>query len=344
MPAALPAAGRPRLARLAGLAMLGAAVLAAGCGSAPREELPRAAEPARSPPLAAAPAGRVVPVGSEPEGVAADPETGLVAVGLRDPDRLALVDGRTGRVVRRVRLPGAPRHLSLAAPGGPVLVPTEPADALARVSLPAGRVSTTPVGAFPHDATAGAGRVFVGDERGHTVTVLDRGRRIGRIRTALQPGGLAAADEGRRIAVVSVRERVLEIYDARTLRRVGRVPAGIGPTHVVSDRGNLIYVADTAGDALLVFHLRPRLELTRRLYLAGAPYGLAIDPGRRRIWVTLTRVNRLVELVGGALPHFRRDYPAVRQPDTVAVDERTGRVYVTGRVDGVLQVLDPRSR
>ena len=32
--------------------------------------------------------------------------------------------------------------------------------------------------------------------------------------------------------------------------------------------------------------------------------------------------------------------PTPRQPDAVAVDERTGRVYVSGRADGVLQILD----
>ena len=59
--------------------------LLAGCGSAPREELPPAAEPASSPPPAAKPDGRLVPVGFKPEGIVADPRTGLVAVGLRSP-------------------------------------------------------------------------------------------------------------------------------------------------------------------------------------------------------------------------------------------------------------------
>nr|MDQ3990227.1 YncE family protein [Actinomycetota bacterium] len=74
----------------------------AGCGSEPagppREPLPPAAEPAEAPEPTRAPAGRVVPVGPIAEGVVADPVTGLVAVGLRDPFRLALVDGRTGEV------------------------------------------------------------------------------------------------------------------------------------------------------------------------------------------------------------------------------------------------------
>jgi DNA-binding beta-propeller fold protein YncE len=318
------------------------ALALAGCGSVTFVgDLPPAAEPAGSPPLDAAPAGRVVAVGSAPEGIVADPVTGVVAVGVRDPDRLVLVDGRDGRVVRRVQLPAAPRHLQLAADGGPVLVPAERADRLARVELPSGQVDSVPVGVFPHDAAAAAGgRVFVSDERGNTVSVVD-GKDVRRIRTATQPGGVAPVDDGRAVAVVSVRERVLEVYDAATLERIGRVPAGVGPTHVVGGGQGRAYVVDTTGDALLLFETRPELRLTRRVALLGSPYGLAVDAVRGRLWTTLTRTNELVELAAGARPRVLRSFPAVRQPNTVAVDPRSGRVYVAGRADGVLQLLDP---
>jgi DNA-binding beta-propeller fold protein YncE len=33
--------------------------------------------------------------------------------------------------------------------------------------------------------------------------------------------------------------------------------------------------------------------------------------------------------------------PTVGQPNTVAVDSATGRVFVAGRADGSLQIIDP---
>jgi hypothetical protein len=314
---------------------------ATGCGSASVVgDLPPAAEPASAPPLTERPAGRVVPVGSKPEGVVADAATGLVAVGLREPDQLALVDGRTGEVAERVRLPGAPRHLQLAGAGGPVLVPVERADALTRVALPGGAADSVPVGMFPHDATQAGGRVFVGDERGNTLSVID-GERVRRVPIATQPGGLAPIDGGRAVSVVSVRERVVEVYDTETLQRLGSAPAGAGPTHVIAGSQGRFYVADTVGDGLLVFETKPELRLTRRVALLGSPYGVAVDRVRARLWATLTATNELVELSGGARPRVLRRFPAVRQPNTVAVDPATGRVFVTGKVDGVLQLFDP---
>jgi DNA-binding beta-propeller fold protein YncE len=315
--------------------------VAAGCGSAASDELPPPAEPASSPPPAAAPDGRIVPLGFKPEGVVADPRTGLVAVGMRSPDELALVDGATGDVERRVPLPAAPRHLALARAGGPVLVPAEDADALLRVALPGGGLTSAPTGREPHDAAAAGGRVFVADELAHRLTVLEDGEQVATIETALQPGGVTALDRGRQVAVVSVRERVVETFDAVTGERTGRAGAGVGPTHAVSDGGGYLFVTDTTGGALLVYHLRPKLELIRRYPLPGSPYGIAIDNRRHRMFVTQTARNQLTELVVGGRPSLVARYATSRQPNTVAVDEASGRVFVTGKADGVLQLLDP---
>jgi DNA-binding beta-propeller fold protein YncE/predicted small lipoprotein YifL len=315
----------------------------AGCGSLGPERTPKAAEPAAGPPLRDEPVGQVVDVGNLPEGVAADPVTGRVAVGLRDPDEIALLDGATGAVQQRVRVPGPPRHLSLARPGGPVLVPAESANALVQIPVRGGRERATRVNLQPHDATFAAGRIWVGDERSDTVTVLEGDRRVKRFAVARQPGGLAPADAGRTVAVVSVRDRVLELFDARTYRRLGKVNAGVGPTHVVSDGRETLFVTDTAGDALLVFRTKPELILVRRLAMRTSPYGIAIDTRRKRLFVTLTGTNRLIKLWTNG-PYTVADLPTVRQPDTVAVDETTGRAFVTGRTEGVLQLVDPGDR
>ncbi len=333
------------------------AVLAlAGCGSASVGELPPAAEPRHAPPLARAPAGRVVRLGppisaltrdrtaspgGAPEGLAADARTGTVAVGLRRPAQLALVAAATGRVRRLVGLPGGPRHVATARGGGAFLVPAETADRLLEVRARDGRVVLdVPTGSHPHDvAPLAGGRIAVGDERSDTLAIVHGGRRL-LVRTAAQPGGVTAIDDGRAVAVVAVRERVVETFDAATGARTGRAAAGVGPTHAVA-LGRWLWVTDTRGDALLVFRLHPRLELVRRVRLQGGPYGLALDALRRRLYVTLTAGNRLVELPAHGRPHPLRWWPTVRQPDDVAVDSATGRVFVGGRADGTLQLLDP---
>ena len=79
-----------------------------------------------------------------------------------------------------------------------------------------------------------------------------------------------------------------------------------------------------------------------RLDGGGAPYGLAVDPGRSRLYVTLTGTNELRSYrVEGTALVADRVWSTPRQPNDVAVDGGTGRVVVAGTADGVLQFIDP---
>lgn len=334
------------------------ALLAAGCGAErsdpaarqPDPRLPPAAETAPSPEQTGTPAGRVVPIGPIAEGVVADPQTGLVAVGLRDPFRLALVDGASGEIRREVPLPGHLRHLQLQAPGGPVLVPAESANALLRVALPSGEViSRVGVGAFPHDATATpGGRIAVANEFGGTVSVVEGGRVVHTFGNAAQPGGVDAV--GERVGMVDVREMSLTVYDIPNRQRVTELPAGEGTTHVVADPQGRFLVADTEGDAITIFGLDPQPRMLDRFPLPGSPYGISYDDTRDRLWVTLTAFNEVVGIdfpadlpvdAAGSRPRVAVRLPAIRQPNTVAVNPATGRVFVASPTEGALQLIDP---
>jgi DNA-binding beta-propeller fold protein YncE len=314
----------------------------ASCGDRERipEKLPPFPEPARSPELAERPTGRVLRLPGRPEGLAFDASTGRLAVGLNEPrGQLLFVDGETGSTLRRVPLPAGPRHLRFARPGGPVLVPAEGANALVQVPQDRAVAVRAAVGRQPHDATAGAGgRVFVVNEHDSSMSVVERDRVICTLPTPANPGGVAADEVGGRVGAVGVRANTLRLYDARTLHGLGEVGAGIGPTHVVSNGKRTLHVADTRGDAIISIRTRPRLELYSRQALPNsAPYGLAYDLRRRELWITSTARNRVVL--------FRnqeriRSFPTVRQPNAVAVDERTGRVFVAGRYEQ-LQLIDP---
>jgi sugar lactone lactonase YvrE len=306
-------------------------------------------EPARAPALTRAPAGTVRPLPGAPEGLAVDDADGILAVGLRRPDGLALVSVLTGSVRRVVRLPGAPRHLQLAGPRGPVLVPAEQAGRLFQVALPGGQVvADTKVGRQPHDAAAAGPVVFVGNEYSNTVSLVRDGRQIAVEPAPLQPGGVAAARDGSSVVVVGVRGRRIEAYTPGG-QPLGTAPVGVGPTHVRAAPGGLFYVADTEGDAVISFRVTATGPRQVGPHQVGwvrtrccTPYGIAVDGRRGVLYVTLTASNLLesFRIAGGRLVPGRT-WPTVRQPNDVAVDEATGRVFVAGPDDNQLQLIDP---
>lgn len=155
-----------------------------------------------------------------------------------------------------------------------------------------------------------------------------------------QPSSVAAA--AGRLGAVDVRGNFLAVYTLPGLDRVAKVPAGKGPTHVGTD-GRRLYVVDTRGDAVAAFRVRPNVERAARADVPGSPYGMAVDPRRSRLWVTVSARNQLVAISTdqGALRRVR-SYPTVRQPNSVAVDPSTGHVYVAGRAGGVVQIIAPQ--
>lgn len=142
-----------------------------------------------------------------------------------------------------------------------------------------------------------------------------------------------AVEGGARQAVIDGRARQVELRETGATEPLARADAGVGPTRALSD-GRWLWVLDTRGDALLVYRVRPQLELSRRVYLPGGPFALALDPARHRLWVTLAGANEVAELPAHGRPTELRRFPTVRQPDQVAVDARSGAVYVRG-TDGL---------
>jgi len=297
--------------------------------------LPRAAEPAVSPPLTSTPVGTVVAAGPDAEGVAVDPSTGTVAVG--QVGGADLFD-ESGRHLASVHLPSAPRHIALAAPGGPFLIPAEASAVVGFVDEPSGSVTAlVPTGRMPHDLVDVDGTVYVGNEHDSTMTVIRQQQVVATVPVAQQPGGLTAT--GADVAVVSVRARRLQLFDAASLRPVASAPIQGGPSHVAA-YGTDLYVADTGGADIRVFATVPHLHLLGSVPVPRSPLGLAVDATRGRLWVTCTATNRLVELsLGGRLPRVVGHWPTVRQPDTVAVDPGTDTVFVVGAGPGALQII-----
>lgn len=342
---------RSRVAALAAVtaatAGLAALVLDARGQTGP---VPLSAPPtaALAPTPTASPDGRVLDlVADRPEGLAVDPARGVLVVDTRASTGLVLsLPGLAPAGI--LTLPGSGRHVSTYA--SLALVPSEDAGQLAVAELGADKVRSVRVGRAPHDvAVLPGGRALVGAEVDGAVSVVSglddpaTARTTQTLPAGLQPGGLAA--DGDLACAVDVRGRYLYVYDAtagQPVRPAGRVAVGKGPTHVVDLGGGFVAVADALGKAIVVVRL-DHPEVVGRTSLGQSPEGLAVDPVRHRLWVSTPADNQLSELrISGHSLERVDTFATVQQPNSVAVDARTGLVYVAGAIaDGQLQVLTP---
>lgn len=342
-----------KLRSLTSRAVASAVLVLSGCSAPPEPSPPTPsavprppAEPARAPGLAATPIGRVVAIGTAPEGVVIG-DSGIGAVAVRKPDGVTLFDATTGAVRKTVATKGAARHLSLAGPDGPALVPLESSDELIGISLADGRITfeAPGVGHQPHDAAQTAqGTIVVTNERGGGVVFVRDGRVVSSLPAGPpQPGGVAAV--GDYAAVADVQGNGVWVYDGATRRQVAQGPAGLKLTHAVTLGERLAAFADTDGGAIIVMRIDPRLTQVSRIDAPGKPYGMAYDRQRRRLYVTLTAANlmRVIDMADASAPRVLADVATVQQPNSVAVDPRSGAVVVTGSTasTSALEIIAP---
>lgn len=240
------------------------------------------------------------------------------------------------RIRKEIPLAGHARHLQLAGPGGPVIVPEEDRNQIALVSLTGGPTTSIPTGTSPHDAAAVAGGYVSGNEFGSSITIARTGAPPQTVGGVEQPGGVISL--GDRVAIVDVKGYTVTIYRVSDGKQLAQVAAGAGPTHGVRAANGQLLVSDTRGNEVLAFSSEP-LRQVGRLSLPGSPYGLAADPSQPLIWVTLTGRNQVVGVSMTGAPTEVARLDTVAQPNTVAVAPGSHTLWIAGNRTGVVQRL-----
>jgi DNA-binding beta-propeller fold protein YncE len=328
--------GAQRVAMLTALLVAG---LIAGCGTvggSAGQQAVQPVEPASAPLGGPAPAGTIRPLGAPATAVVVDPRSKTVAVALDDPPRLLLttLDGATPP--RQVPLPGQAADLVLAADGGPLLVPITAPGSLIRVPLDGGAPSRTDLSGPSHGAATVGNLTVVA--LGDRLVVLDGNRVIPGFVNATR---LIAAPGKAKVWVLDRGRSAVSVVDLSTGEISPALRAGNGAASAVADRFGRLLVTDTRDGELLAFAGDPPV-LRQRFPLPGAPYGLAYDGRRDLVWVTLTGRDEVVGLgVAGGEPVIVHRLPTVHQPDAVAVDPVSGRVFIVSASGAGLQVIDP---
>lgn len=325
----------PRRAALAGAVLTAAAVLA-GCSDGVAQPLVPVANPAVAPQPEAVPAGMVLSTAAV-SALAVDPATRLLAVGARHPDRV-LLHGLDDLAAGPLEVPIAGRAATLTPARDVLLVAVPEARSLTKIALPGGVPRGTPRLDEPVvDAAVSADHTVLA--QGETVAIRDPAGDV-----HLMSGFADAArlvPIGDRVAVLDRARSSVTLVDPVTREAGPALRVGEGATSAVADRFGRVLVVDTREGELLVLAGDPLL-LRQRFPVAGSPYGLAYDQQRDLAWVTLTARNEVVGLdVAGGEPVVLHRFPTVRQPDSVAVDPDSGRVFVGSASGAGLQVIDP---
>ncbi|MBF6195864.1 MULTISPECIES: YncE family protein [Nocardia] len=334
---------RPRGSLVSVFAGVAVLVLLAGCSSGSGgSELPtrEPATPAVAPAPAVPPAGRVLAAGPLAE-LQADAGGRLLA-GL-DGSVLTVFDPDAAEpVVRTVTLPqragglapGRPGEMLAAAPGR-----------VLRVDLASGAVAVVAVDGDVRAVRARSdGGLLVGTADGRVLELAGDGAVTRTVSGLVSADVLAEADG--KLTVLDRRQTAIFELEAGRQRPGLALRAGDGATQLIGDTRGRFVVTDTAGGELLVYTAGP-LVLRQRFPVGSSPYALAYDQRSDTVWVTCTQRNEVVGFdLSTGIPKEVGRYATVRQPNSVAVEQRTGDLFVGSATGDGLQRIgaDDRKR
>jgi hypothetical protein len=325
-------------------AVLGALALAACSGNQSQDDLQAAptlvaATPAASPPPTATPSGTVLHVPGDVSAMVLDPTTRTLAVAVTKPAQLLLypIDG-LATAPKAVPLPGTVTHLSLAKPGGPVLAPVAAANEIVEVGV-TGTTTVVTVAGGPTSAATFDGKLLVTVPSRNAVDEVVDGKVTRTITGEVNPEQILVAN-GKTVILDQIRSAVFDVNAVAGSVGAG-LRAGQGATQAAVDGFGRVLVTDSRTDTLVAFSADPVLE-RQSVPAPGVPYGVAVDTTRDIAWVTETKLNQVTgyQLTGGQ-PVRKYRLPTVRQPDSVAVDPVSGRVFVASADGGGVQVMQP---
>lgn len=323
-----------------GLALL-AIVGAAACSGNPVDDTPETVAPATaavSPPVAGAPAGVVRPLAAAVQAALFDRATSsLVVLGAGPAGQSAITVTSPSGASRSAPLPGPATAMAgdnegqvyLSARGGYILF-----------DVGAGRANQVTVdGAGASDFTAIArradGRLVLGSADGAVYTLNSENSVDAELKIFAQVDALVT--QGNTTVVLDRAQTSVTTLDADGAEAAQALRAGEGATTMAADAAGRVLVADTRGDALLVFGTDP-LILRQRAPAGDAPYGLAGSDGLA--WVSQTATNTVVgyDLATG-IPVEKVRHRTVQQPNCLAFDDASGTLYVVSGSGAGVQVI-----
>jgi DNA-binding beta-propeller fold protein YncE len=309
------------------------------------------AKPADAPPPTITPAEAAV--SPRPAG-----ETAGVVRPLAGPADAALVDAATESLAVLSPGFGGQSTLTVVPPSGADRAVALPSRATAITGDRDGRVyAATRGGYFRIDIRAGAvNRIDIKGQTGTDFTAIARradgklvlGSADGTVYTLSSDATVGASLKAfARIDALVAQGNTVVVLDrgqtsVTTISESGNdadhaLRAGEGATTMAVDPEGRVLVADTRGDALLVFGTDP-LILRQRYPVHDGPYGLA--GSSKLAWVSQTAINTVVgyDLATG-IPVEKVRYRTVQQPNSLAFDEASGTLYVVSGSGAGVQVI-----
>jgi YVTN family beta-propeller protein len=243
---------------------------------------------------------------SGPFGLTFGPRRNWLYAGCRNQPEVSLVDLRRRHESIKFEVPPRPAWARLRTGSDEIWISNKASNTVtiyrAGTSTLLGEFSA---GAGPSDIafSAGGKLAWVSNEDGGTVSLADATSRqkIRDIPVGRAPQGVAITRAGDRLLVANFASDTVSVVHTSSSRELAQIPVCGGPVDVVTTQDSgveLAYVSCFAAGFVDVIDV-DRLREIQRVPVGKEPFGIAVHPNGRRVYVCVGGSDRLVALETG---------------------------------------------
>ncbi|MDT1062706.1 YVTN family beta-propeller repeat protein [Paracoccus sp. CPCC 101403] len=190
-----------------------------------------------------------------------------------------------------------------------------------------------------------ANRVFVSNEKGNDVTVLDSDTLevIGHYPVGARPRGITISPDGKELYVCVSDDDLVRVFNPETMEETHTLPSGPDPElFVLHPSGNPLYIANEDDNLVTVVDTKTHKVLAE-IPVGVEPEGMGVSPDGKVVINTSETTNmahfinsETFEIFGNVLVDSRPRFAQFNSAGT--------KLYVSAEIGGTVTVIDPAAQ
>jgi YVTN family beta-propeller protein len=268
-----------------------------------------------------------VPVGGGPTAIAVNPTTNRIYVTNGNDNTVTVIDGATGTVIAAAVMVGNdPVGVAVNPVTNKIYTVNQGDSTVSVIDGLTGTASQLTVGAQPVSVAVNqvTNKIYVANQTGNSVTVID-----GATATAGAP--VVVGTQPSVVAVNPVTNKIYVLNDCGNTACSSGIPGGLRRSRASLPFGN------TLGSVTIIDGATGAVTAT--VAVGNDPFGLAVNPGANKIYVTNSS-DGTVTVIDGATSAASSLVSVGNSPRELAVNPTTNQVYVANFSDNNVTVID----
>lgn len=190
-------------------------------------------------------------------------------------------------------------------------------------------------------AAAQADRIFVSNERGNTVTVIDGTSWdvLTEFQAGLRPRGITVSPDGTKLYVCASDDNLVRVFDTQTYAELHTLPSGPDPElFVLEPNGRRLYIANEDDNLVTVVDTETH-EVLAEVPVGVEPEGMAISPNSAFV-VNTSETTNMAHFIDTETNAIKYNMLVDSRPRYAEYTSDGKRLFVTAEIGGTVSVFD----